>query len=51
MREEFNGLRWIVRADFRWRMMPNHLPAQYTAYQQTQSWMESSGVEDMVHHL
>lgn len=26
MREEFNGLRWMVRAIAPWRMMPNDLP-------------------------
>jgi len=41
LREEFNGLRWIIRTGAQWRMMPNDLPPWYTIYQQAQRWWKA----------
>jgi transposase len=35
LREVFNQLRWMVRAESSWRLMPHDLPPWYTVYQQT----------------
>lgn len=51
LREVFNGLRWIVRADAPWRMLPNDLPPWYTVYQQTQRWIAAGVFEAIVHDL
>jgi hypothetical protein len=41
LREVFNGLRWMVRAEAFWRMMPHDLPPYYVVYQQTQRWLKA----------
>ena len=51
LREEFNGLRWIVRTGSQWRLMPHDLPPWYTVYQQAQRWIAAGVFEDMVHDL
>ncbi len=51
LREVFNGLRWIVRTDAQWRMMPNDLPLWHTVHQQAQRWITAGVFEDMVHDL
>jgi transposase len=47
----FNGLRYIVRTDTQWRMMPNDLPPWHTVCQQTQRWLKAGVFQDMVHDL
>ncbi len=51
LREEFNGLRWIVRTGSQWRQMPHDLPPWYTVYQQAQRWPKAGVFEAMVHDL
>ncbi len=51
LREEFNGLRWIVRTGSQWRQMPHDLPPWYTVYQQAQRWMKAGVFEAMVQDL
>src|SRR5947208_15710420 len=41
LREVFNGLRWIVRAEAAWRMMPHDLPPWHIMYQQSQCWLKA----------
>ena len=49
LREIFNGLRWIARADAPWRVMPNDLPPWEAVYQQTRRWLRANVFEAMVH--
>lgn len=35
LRSVFNALRWLVRADAPWRLLPNDLPPWVLVYQQT----------------
>lgn len=51
LREEFNGLRWMVRTGSQWRQMPHDLPPWYTIYQQAQRWMKAGVFEAMVNDL
>jgi len=51
LREEFNGLRWIIRTGAQWRMMPNDLPPWYTIYQQAQRWWKAGVFAAMVEDL
>ncbi len=51
LREVFNALRWLVRAEAPWRMMPNDFPPWEAIYQQTQRWISAGVVEAMVHDL
>jgi transposase len=51
LREIFNGLRWIARADAPWRMMPNDLPPWEAVYQQTRRWLRADVFEAMGHAL
>ncbi len=51
LREEFNGLRWMVRTGSPWRQMPHDLPPWYTVYQQAQRWLKAGVFEAMVHDL
>jgi transposase len=51
LREEFNGLRWIVRTGSQWRQMPHDLPPWYTVYQQACRWLKAGVFEAMVNDL
>lgn len=51
LREEFNGLRYIVHTGMQWRMMPNDLPPWHAVYQQTQRWVRAGVFEAIVHDL
>jgi transposase len=51
LREVFNGLRYIVRTEAQWRMMPNDLPPWHVVYQQTQRWLKAGVFEDLVRDL
>ena len=51
LREVFNGLRYIVRAEAPWRMMPNDLPPWQAVYQQTRRWLAAGVFKAMVHDL
>src|SRR5690242_2675506 len=44
-------LRWIVRAEAPWRMLPNDLPPWEAVYQQTQRWLTAGVFEAMVDDL
>jgi transposase len=46
LREVFNGLRWIVRAEAAWRRMPHDLPPWPTVYQQGQRWLTAGVLFD-----
>ncbi len=50
-REDFNGLRWIVRAGAPWRLLPTNVPPWEAVYQQTRRWLEAGCFEDMTHDL
>jgi transposase len=51
LREEFNGLRWIVRTGSPWRYMPNDLPPWYSIYQQSRRWLKAEVFTQMAHDL
>src|SRR5215470_17803279 len=51
LREVFNGLRWMVRAGARWRMLPTDPPPWAAVYQQSQRWLKAGGFEAFVHDL
>ena len=51
LRVLFNGLRWMVRAEAPWRLMPNDLPPWEAVYQQTQRWLRAGVFEAIVRDL
>jgi transposase len=51
LREVFNGLRWVIRSDSAWRLMPNDLPPWVAVYQQTQRWFKAGVFETIVDDL
>src|ERR671916_1446348 len=51
LREVFDALRWVVRAEAPWRMLPHDLPPWEAVYQQTQRWLAARVFEAMVHDL
>src|SRR3954453_8387438 len=51
LREVFNAVRGMVRADAPWRMLPNDFPRWDAVYQQTQRWIAAGCFAAMVHDL
>jgi transposase len=51
LREVFNGLRWVVRADAPWRMIPHDFPPWHVVYEQTQRWIAAGVFAAMAHDL
>src|SRR5215211_3280313 len=51
LREVFNGLMWIERADYAWRYMPHDLLLWEAIYQQTRKWLSAGLFEVIVHDL
>ena len=51
LREGFDALRGVVRAEARWRMLPHDFPPWEAVYQQTQRWLAAGVFEAMVHDL
>ncbi len=51
LREVFDALRWVVRAEAPWRMLPHDFPPWEAVYQQMQRWLAAGVFEAMVHDL
>src|SRR5919202_356348 len=51
LREDFNGLRYIVKTGAPWRRMPNDLPPWDVVYQQSQRRLRAGCCEAIVHDL
>jgi len=51
LREVFNGLRWQVRADAPWRLLPQDLPPWYAVYQQAHRWFRAGVFATLVADL
>ncbi len=51
LRKVFNAVRYVVRCDCPWRMLPNDLPPWSWVYQQMQRWLKAGCFEEMVHDL
>jgi transposase len=51
LREEFNALRWIVRAGAPWRLLPTNFPPWPVVYRQTRRWIDAGCFEAVVHDL
>jgi transposase len=45
LREVFNALRWLVRAEAPWRWLPHDFPPWEAVYQQTQRWLAAGVFE------
>lgn len=44
LREVFNGLRWVIRAEAPWRLMPHDLPPWSAVYQLSATLVSSRSV-------
>ena len=51
LREQFNGLRYVIRHGIPWRAMPNDLPPWYSVYQQAQRWLATGCFEALADDL
>jgi transposase len=51
LREVFNGLRYVIKTDATWRMVPHDLPPWEVIYQQSQRWLKAGVFEALVHDL
>jgi transposase len=51
LRKVFNGLRWIVREDAEWRIMPQDLPPWHTMYPQSHCGLQAGVFKTVVHDL
>jgi transposase len=51
LRENVNGLRYVVKTGAPWRRMPNDLPLWKWVYQQTQRWLAARCFNAPVHDL
>lgn len=51
LRAVFNALRWLVRSDASWRMMPHEFPPWPAVYQQMRRWLDAGCFEEMVNDL
>ncbi|GAB3424359.1 hypothetical protein GCM10027395_03970 [Giesbergeria sinuosa] len=41
LQKAFNALRWLVRAEAPWRILPNDLPPWEAVYQPTHRWLQA----------
>ena len=51
LREQFNGLRYVIRHGIPWRAMPNDLPSWFSIYQQAQRWLAAGCFEALADDL
>jgi transposase len=51
LREQFNGLRYVIRHGIPWRAMPNDLPPWFSIYQQAQRWLAAGCFEALADDL
>ncbi len=51
LREVFNGLRYVVRSGFPWRLMPHDLPPWFAVSQQAQRWLAAGCFEQLAEDL
>src|SRR5215213_2024214 len=51
LREVFNALRWLVRSEAPWRMLPHDFPRWEAVYQQTQRWLQAGCFAAIVEDL
>jgi transposase len=51
LRKVFDALRYMVRADCPWRMIPKDLPPRHAVYDQAQRWMAAGVFEAIAHDL
>src|ERR1043165_3084118 len=51
LRAIFNALRWMVRADCPWRLLPRDLPRWTAVHHQTLRWIRAGFIEAMAHDL
>ena len=51
LREVLNAVRWMIRAESPWRLIPHDLPPWHAVYDQTRRWMAAGCSGAIVHDL